>query len=95
MPNNLDAWLAPKQKFIDAVRSLINFNLMNDEQIFAEYDEINYYASCINQENYYKWNKFNIISLADQFAVGPGGHLLEEGHEYISNLIYNYLQCLK
>jgi hypothetical protein len=95
MPNNLDSWLAPRQQFVNAVRSLVNFNLMSNEQIFAEYDEINYYVSCINKENYYKWNEFSITSLTDQFAVGPYGHLLEEGHEYISNSIYNYLQCSK
>jgi hypothetical protein len=95
MPNNLDTWMAPKHKFIDAVRSLINVNLMTDEQIFAEYDEINYYVSCINKQNYYKWNEFSIVSLTDQFDVGPNGHLLEQGHEHISNLIYNHLQCLK
>ena len=95
MSNNLDLWLSPKDEFINSVRSLINFDLMDDEQILAEQEEISYYVNCIDTKNYYQWNKFNMISLSNQFPVGPKGHFLEEGHEHMSELIYGYLQCLE
>ena len=93
--NNLNKWLAPKNQFITSVKELINFDSMNDEQIFAEYQEIQYYLNCIDQEKFYKWNSFSITNLCLQFPVGPGGHILDAGHEHLSDLLYQHIQCLK
>lgn len=94
-PNNLDKWLVSEDQFLSSVKNLINFDLMNDEQIFAEYHEIQYYLSCINTEKFYKWNNFFIDDLVQQFPVGPGGHILDAGHEHLSDLLYQHIQCLK
>lgn len=93
--NNLNKWLAPKDKFIDSVKSMINFDLMTDDQIFDEYNEIQYYVSCINKDNFYKWNQFNIIDLISQFPVGPSGHFLDAGHNHLANLLFQHIQCSK
>jgi hypothetical protein len=93
--NNLDKWLVPEDQFLSSVKNLINFDLMNDEQIFAEYQEIQYYISCIDTEKFYQWNNFFIGDLVQQFPVGPGGHILDAGHEHLSDLLYQHIQCLK
>ena len=93
--NNLDKWLVSEDQFVSSVKNLINFNFMNDEQIFAEYQEIQYYLSCINTEKFYKWNNFFIGNLVRQFPFGPGGHILDAGHEHLSGLLYQHIQCLK
>jgi hypothetical protein len=94
MPNNLSLWLAPKESFIGSVKHLINFDSMTDEQIIDEYNEIQYYISLIDTAKFYKWNDFYITDLCTQFSVGPGGHILEQGHKNLSNLIIEHL-CLK
>lgn len=90
-PNNLNKWLSNQDDFIDNVKNLINFDSMNDEQILAEYQEIQYYNKLIDKTKFYKWNDFFITSLSEQFKCGPGGHLLEEGHQHIADLIGNYV----
>jgi hypothetical protein len=92
--NNLSTWLAPKESFINSVKSLINFDPMNDDQIFDEYNEIQYYISLVDFSKFYKWNDFYIGQLCDVFPCGLEGHFLEEGHEHLANLIYQHL-CSK
>ena len=92
--NNLSKWLANESKFIDSVKDLINFDLMNDQQIIDEYREIQYYISLIDFSKFYRWNEFYITELCDRFPCGPEGHILEQGHKHLANLIYQHL-CLK
>jgi hypothetical protein len=94
MGNNLDKWLTPKESFGNSVKELINFDLMNDEQIIDEYKEIQYYISLIDTSKFYRWNEFYITDLCTKYPVGCGGHILEAGHEHLANLIYQHL-CLK
>lgn len=94
MHNNMSSWLSAKDTFIESTKALINFNIMNDEQILAEYQEIQYYSSLINKNNFYGWNNFYIKQLCEKFPCGPGGHILEAGHNYVADLIYNHL-CSK
>ena len=95
-PNDLLNWLAPKDSFISSVKNLINFELMNDEQIIDEYNEIQYYISLIDTSKFYRWDDFSIQKFVydEKFPVGPGFHDLEEGHKTLSNLIIDHL-CLK
>ena len=94
MENNLSKWLAPKELFIQSVKYLINFDLMNDEQIIDEYKEIHYYISLIDFSKFYRWNEFCISDLRKNFPCGPNGHILEEGHDQLANLIHQHI-CLK
>ena len=92
--NNLNLWLSDESSFIKNVKSMINFDLMNDEVIFEEFKEIQYYLSCIDTSKFYMWNNFSITTLRSKFDCGPRGHFLEEGHTHLAELIYNHL-CLK
>ena len=94
MPNNLAEWSMPKNQFISSVKNLINFDIMTDDQILAEYDEIQYYTKLINVDNFYKWNEFCITDLRTQFPCGPQGHLLNDGHQHLSDLLYHHI-CSK
>jgi len=91
MPNDLNRWLASKDQFIDSVKSLINFEIMGDEQILREYHEIQNYTNLIDTSKFYQWNKFSISDLTNTFPVGPNGHLLESGHQHLSNLLLEYI----
>ena len=94
MSNDVDKWTAPWSEFIPQVKSMINFDIMNDEQILAEYKEIQYYVEQIDLSKFYKWNQFAIQDLCNEYECGPGGHILEHGHQQLANLINEHL-CLK
>ena len=91
MENNLSIWLSPKESFGSYVKELINFDLMNDEQIIDEYNEIQYYISLIDTSKFYRWNEFCISDLCKTFPCGPKGHILEEGHAQLANLIHQHI----
>lgn len=93
--NNLSAWTVKKSDFIDSVKKLIVFDYMTDDQIFEEYNEIQYYLSKIDKNKFYRWNDFYIASLTKKFPVGSEGHFLEEGHTEMANLILDYIQNRK
>lgn len=88
--NNLQNWLVPKDRFNDSVRDLINFDIMNDEQILEQHREIQYYISVLDKSKFYKWEDFYLQQLCSQFPCGPGGHILEEGHIEMANQLYNF-----
>jgi hypothetical protein len=93
MDNNINRWTVNKESFINSIKPLINFDIMNDKQLFDEYNEIQYYISIIDFSKFYQWNKFYITQLGSQFKCGPAGHILEEGHAHLAELIYK--QCSK
>jgi len=92
--NNLHHWLSDESTFIENTKSLMNFDIMNDEQIFEEFKEIRYYINCIDTHKFYMWNRFCIQNLTSNYKCGPDGHLLEDGHLHIANIVYNHL-CSK
>jgi hypothetical protein len=94
MQNHLNLWLSDKPQFQYNVKKLINFDLMTDEQILDEYQEIQYYVSLIDTNKFYQWNNFAIDDLCNNFPIGPNGHILEQGHQHLAELIYNHL-CSK
>ena len=91
MPNQLSSWLVPADKFIESTKHMVNIDHMNDEQLLAEYREIQYYVSLIDTTKFYKWADFAITELKSSFETGPGGHILEKGHAHLANLIYNHI----
>lgn len=92
--NNLNKWAVPRDQFIDSIKKFINFDVMDDEQIFAEYDEIQYYIKQIETSTFYNWGTFTIRSLCDQFETGPRGHFLTAGHQHVADLIHKHI-CSK
>jgi hypothetical protein len=91
MNNNIARWTVDKELFNESVKSLINFDIMKDEQILAEFEEIQYYISIIDFSKFYKWNGFYITQLCSQFKCGPTGHILEDGHAHLAELIYKHV----
>jgi hypothetical protein len=89
--NNLPNWLAPKETFAASVKDLINFDIMNDDQIIDEYTEIQYYISLIDFSKFYYWNEFYIGELCKKFPIGPRGHILEQGHDHLAELIHQHV----
>lgn len=93
--NNLNAWTVDSNLFNESVRNLITFDNMNDEQIFAEHREIQYYLKQIDTSKFYRWKDFYIASLNEKFPIGPHGHFLEQGHIEIAKLISEHVKNKK
>jgi hypothetical protein len=91
--NNLSRWTTERGTFINKVTPLINLDCMSDEQILDEYNEIQYYLRLIDTNKFYNWNSFCINNLCNDFPIGSRGHILEEGHRHLAELLYNHI-CL-
>jgi lysophospholipase L1-like esterase len=90
--NDLDRWLNPWPEFIDSVKKLINFDLMTDEQIRAEYDEIQFYLRQIDTNRFYGWNSFYLHQLKSILIANNhwlGNHPTADGHMYIADMLYD------
>jgi len=92
LDNRLSKWLVDENLFIESVKYLINFDVMNDQQIFDECKEIQYYISLVDTNKFYQWPNFYIAQLCKTFKCGPRGHILEEGHQHLADLIYTHVQ---
>ena len=88
--NNLSSWTSPQ--FISAVKHLVNFELMTDQQLLDEQHEILCYINQIDFDNFYRWGGFALTDLTKEFNTGPGGHFLEDGHEHVSKLLVNHIK---
>jgi hypothetical protein len=89
--NNLSAWLQPQEKFIDATRHLLDFfNYLNDDQLLNEHLQIQELHSMINKSTFIEWNNWSIKNLCSSHPCGPGGHLLEKGHQAVANKVIEY-----
>lgn len=90
--NNLATWLSGPNSF----KSLVNLEVLNDNQLIDEWNEIQYYVKLIDIKSFVKWNEFYIASIKvnNLFPVDATGHLTKEGHSYVADLIYEHL-CLK
>lgn len=85
--NFIHRWTVEWQEFNNSVKSLLCFDLMNDDQLFAEYVEINKLVEQIDFTNFLGWGVFTIRGLSGHFSVGPTQHLLTEGHQAVANYI--------
>ena len=88
--NLIDRWTTDWSNFNNSVKSLLCFDLINDEQLQTEHFEIQNLLRQINFSKFVDWNKWWLTSLIGQYPVGPTGHLLEEGHRVSSQHILNY-----
>ena len=89
-PNNINKWTCDRALFNNSVKSLLCFDLMNDDQLLDEHYEIQSLMSEINFSNYLGWNEFYITMLLNKYPVGPTKHLLDEGHQVIANYILKH-----
>ena len=88
--NHIERWSAAWPHFNDSVKSLLCFDLMNDQQLFSEHLEIQQLIGQINQEHYIGWNAWWLTILISQYPVGPTGHLLDEGHASTAKYILEH-----
>lgn len=93
--NNLDSWMQPTGTFIESVRPLLAFfDRLDDAQLLAEQREIQRYAQMIDQSRFVRWNDWCIIDLQHQVPLGPGGHILEDGHRAVAEIVLNHYNTI-
>jgi hypothetical protein len=85
--NYINRWGVSWPNFNTRVQSLLCFDLMNDDQLYAEHDEIQQLIKQIDQQHFLGWNTWWISDLINQYPVGETGHLLEQGHQAIADYI--------
>lgn len=90
--NLLPLWLGDIKSFHKQFARVIDISNINDEQIVDEYNEIQYYNNIIDKNKFYRWGDFAISDIT--YPRNSAGKILEEGHEFISDLIINHL-CLR
>jgi len=89
--NNLSLWLQPQDTFIVATRHLIDFfEHANDRQLLDEHKHIQNLNSMIDRSTFIDWSDWSITSLKSTYASGPGGHILEDGHQAVANKVIEY-----
>jgi hypothetical protein len=85
--NYINRWSVSWPNFNARVQSLLCFDSMNDDQLFAEHNEIQLLVKQIDLEHFLGWNTWWISDLINQYPVGETGHLLDQGHQAIANYI--------
>lgn len=88
--NNINRWTVGCNEFNNSVKSLLCFDLMNDEQLIAEHNEIQQLIAQIDFTYYPGWNDWWITKKHTEYPVGTSGHLLEEGHQAIAQYIIEH-----
>lgn len=86
--NLIDRWSAAWPDFVSSVKSLLCFDLMNDDQLYQEHQEIQSLLAQINFDHYIGWNMWWLTK--DPFATGVTGHYLSSGHEHIAKYILKH-----
>lgn len=91
MENNLHRWLQPHNLFIEKTRHLISFfDYADDQQLLNEHEQIQALTSLIDKSKFIGWNEWYILSLRTDYPCGPGGHLLEAGHDAVAKKVLDY-----
>jgi len=88
--NNINEWCSSWQDFNNSVKSLLCFDLMNNDQLYAEHIEIQTLLKQINFEHFPGWGTWCIAGLKKSYPYGPTGHLLEQGHRAIADYILTH-----
>lgn len=88
--NHTSQWSVDWNLFNNSVKSLVCFDLMNDQQLYDEHLEIQNLISQIDTTHYIGWNSWWITSLIGQYPIGQTGHLLENGHVAVANYVLTH-----
>ena len=91
-PNNINRWTSDSKLFNNNVKSLLCFDIMNDDQLFDEFKEIQTLQNEINLNNFLGWGTWSITDLHSLYPVGATQHLLEEGHRAVADYILKHDQ---
>ena len=86
--NNLSLWLQSRGKFINSTKHLLSFfDCINDDQLLEEHTQIQKLNSMIDTSTFIEWSNWSINQLSFAYKCGPGGHILEEGHQAVANKV--------
>jgi hypothetical protein len=88
--NNIKRWTSGWSEFNSSVKSLLCFDFMNDDQLLAEYQEIQTLVNEINFDHYLGWGEWSIVDLTQSYPTGATKHLLEQGHRAVADYILTY-----
>jgi hypothetical protein len=86
--NNLSSWLQPWSTFNDSCRHLISFfDRIDDGQLQNQHQQIQHLNSLIDKSCFIDWGSWCIRDLGATHPRGPGGHILESGHEALATIV--------
>jgi hypothetical protein len=85
--NYLERWATNRISFNSSVKSLLCFDVMDDTQLSQEHAEIQTLLLQINTTKFIGWNSWWLTKACEDYPVGPTGHLLDTGHQYIADYI--------
>lgn len=88
--NYLNRWGVGRNHFNSSVQSLLNFDLMSDAQLDAEWQEIQDLLSQVNRERFHGFGHWWITQLHHTHALGPTAHLLQSGHRAIADYLLSH-----
>jgi len=89
--NELDKWCSSENKFISSVKSLLDFfDYVNDDLLLEEHRQIQNLLSMIDYSSFLEFNEWSIQDYYNKFPCGPGGHILEDGHIAVAELLINF-----
>jgi len=88
--NLIDRWTVGWPLFNNSVKSLVCFDIMDDQQLHNEHVEIQNLLNQINFTSYLGWNTWWLTKLTELYPVGPTKHLLEQGHQASAEYIIKH-----
>jgi hypothetical protein len=92
MPCHLETWLQSKESFIQAIKPLCDFfDYLDDTQLWLEHDQIQSMLSMIDLKRFIRWKDWCIRDLSNHYPVGPNGHILEDGHRAVAEIVIKHI----
>lgn len=88
--NFIDRWSADWPEFNNSVKSLLCFDIMNDQQLYQEHREIQSLLSQIDLDRFVGWNSWWIIQDIEKYPRGKTNHYLEQGHRAVADYILKH-----
>jgi hypothetical protein len=87
--NHINQWSIGWNMFNNSVKSLLCFDIMDDDTLYKEHTEIQKLLNQIDTKNYVGWGDWWLTQVCKLYPVGITGHLLSEGHKHIADYIIN------
>lgn len=90
--NQLSTWLQPAESFVESIRPLCSFfDYSNDDQLLNEHRQIQDLMRMIDTEKFIGFNSWCINDLSATCPVGVNGHILEDGHRQVADIVIKHI----